>query len=66
MTAATTECPGCGSSLADREERARQSPEDNLPTGLLDCPHCGAKKCAMCDMGDDVECVSCGDEDDQP
>lgn len=25
-------------------------------------PHCGADKCCMCDMGDDVRCMSCENE----
>lgn len=53
------ECPGCGSTPADREKRAAQYPDDNIPTKLQECPHCGTKKCCMCDMGDDVECISC-------
>lgn len=48
------ECPGCGSSQADRAKR------DDCQE-LRECPHCGALKCAMCDMGDDVECPGCGD-----
>lgn len=46
------ECPSCGSSSEDRAKR-----EDYQ--GLHKCPHCGGKKCSMCDMGDDVECLSC-------
>jgi hypothetical protein len=53
------ECPGCGSSHEDRLKRSQQHPEDGIPTGLSDCPHCGAKKCCMCDMGDDTDCISC-------
>jgi len=26
---------------------------------LIKCPICGAYKCENCDMGDDVECLSC-------
>ncbi len=54
-------CPGCGSSLVDRQGYAKRNaaPGDDIPMGLLDCPHCGSKKCCMCDMGDDVECISC-------
>lgn len=57
------ECPGCGSSKRDREVKAAQ---DDTTILLKECPHCGSLKCNMCDMGDDVECISCdeprGDE----
>lgn len=53
------DCNGCGSSLFDRERYARGNPDDGFLTGLVDCPHCGADKCCMCDMGDDVPCLSC-------
>ena len=52
------ECDGCGSTAA---ERRSNRPDD--PGGLTACPHCGAMKCCMCDMGDDVGCGSCHDED---
>jgi len=45
-------CPGCGATPADRAKR-----DDYL--GLRECPHCGTQKCALCDPGDDVECISC-------
>ena len=48
------ECPGCGSTSQDRKANR---PDD--PQGLKACPHCGTLKCCMCDMGDDVECISC-------
>ena len=56
------ECHGCGSSLADRQKYAQRNAttdEEPIPTGFSDCPRCGAKKCCMCDMGDDVGCLSC-------
>lgn len=56
-----TECPGCGSTLADREAKQARSPGDEIPVTLSKCPHCEASKCCMCDMGDDVECLSCTD-----
>lgn len=46
------ECPGCGSLASDRPGDDKQ---------LRACPHCEALKCHLCDMGDDVECISCGD-----
>lgn len=49
-------CPTCGATAGDRK---RNRPDD--PQGLSDCPQCGAEKCSMCDMGDDVECMSCED-----
>lgn len=55
-------CPACGSSLANRESYAKRNADpgdDPISTGFTDCPHCGSKKCCMCDMGDDVECLSC-------
>ncbi len=53
------ECPGCGATARDRRDN-----KPNSPQGLSECPQCGAEKCCMCDMGDDVECASCdlGDE----
>jgi hypothetical protein len=48
------ECPGCGATGSDR---LSNKPKD--PQGLATCPNCGAEKCCMCDMGDDVECISC-------
>lgn len=58
------ECPGCGSSHSDRQERAKRGDVgDEIPTGLTQCPFCDSWKCCMCDMGDDVECGNCPDED---
>jgi hypothetical protein len=51
------ECPGCGATADDRK---KNRPEDQQ--GLSECRHCGALKCCMCDMGDDVECISCDPE----
>ena len=48
-------CPSCGATEVDRRMN-----KPSEPHGLETCPHCGAKKCCMCDMGDDVECLSCG------
>ena len=49
-------CDGCNSTAAQRML------EDY--TGLRPCNRCGALKCALCDMGDDVECASCFTEDE--
>lgn len=43
------ECNGCGF---------------EKPESKTTCPHCGADKCNVCDMGDDVECANCASEDD--
>lgn len=51
------DCPGCGSAHGHRVKFAAGA--DDVPLGLGTCPHCGAKKCCLCDMGDDVECISC-------
>lgn len=51
------ECPGCGATEGDR---LRNKPD--APQGLEECPGCGAMKCCMCDMGDDVQCISCEGE----
>ena len=67
MSTHDEECPGCGSSFTDRVERSKRSVKEygeTLPTELTNCPHCGSLKCCMCDMGDDVECISCGNDDD--
>lgn len=53
-----TECPTCGSMPSDRAKR------DDYQE-LRECPHCGTYKCAMCDMGDDVECGNCN-VDEEP
>ncbi len=47
------DCKGWGASLAERNNHGSD------PSGLSECPQCGADKCCVCDMGDDVECVSC-------
>ena len=49
------ECPGCGSTHADRK---RERPTETY-LGLSECTYCGTEKCYLCDMGDDVECPSC-------
>lgn len=43
------ECPGCGSTDYDGE--------------LFECPYCGIEKCSCCDMGNNVGCLACGDND---
>ena len=48
-------CEGCG---ATHEDRKTNKPTETY-LGLSECPHCGADKCTMCDMGDDVECGNC-------
>lgn len=48
------DCGGCGSTAADR---IRSNPGEQQGTWI--CPHCGAEKCLMCCMGDDVECGNC-------
>lgn len=53
------ECPGCGATDGDRKRN-----QPTRPQGLSECPHCGAEKCCMCDMGDDVECGSCHSKDE--
>lgn len=50
-------CQGCGATSAERRQSNPMQPQ-----GLSDCPHCGAEKCSMCDMGDDVECGNCDAE----
>ncbi len=64
MTRKDDECPGCGSTLANREARAKRDKDDAIPTSLTECPYCGTLKCCMCDMGDDVECISCNQDED--
>jgi len=54
----TDECPSCGATAADRRDNKSGGPQ-----GLWECQRCGEEKCCMCDMGDDVECPSCTDED---
>jgi len=55
------ECPACGSRMRDREDYIKRTcdPKDGVTTELAKCPFCGADKCCMCDMGDDVRCLSC-------
>lgn len=43
------ECPACG--YTDYEGELRQ------------CPHCEGQKCSCCDMGDDVGCPACDNEE---
>lgn len=54
-------CGGCGSTLADREKFAAGA--DDVPLSIGACPYCNTDKCCMCDMGDDVNCGNCPDED---
>jgi len=58
MSQEHSECPGCGAAAIDRAKNKPTEPQD-----LVNCPHCGTEKCCMCDMGDDVECASCGQEE---
>lgn len=44
------ECQGCG--YTEYEGK------------LKECPFCGGQKCSACDIGDDVECMQCENEDD--
>jgi len=46
------ECCGCGT-------------EDVDVGDLRECPLCGAEKCPACDMGNDVECSACPDDEDE-
>lgn len=60
------ECPGCGSTPKDRADylaRNNDADHDADDDKLRSCPHCGSLKCCMCDMGDDVECVSCNTDE---
>lgn len=56
------ECNTCGSSLTDRVRYAKG--DASIPLGFNNCLHCSALKCCMCDMGDDVRCMSCENGDD--
>ena len=53
------DCIGCGATAGDR---LRNQPAE--PQGTWVCQHCGGEKCAMCCMGDDVECGNCDSEAD--
>lgn len=44
------ECPACGS--------------DTYEGDLMDCPFCDEQKCEDCDMGDDVRCAGCENEEE--
>lgn len=44
-----TACPACGST--------------DFEGALIECPHCEGFKCSFCDMGDDVSCVGCDNEE---
>lgn len=63
------ECPGCGSLLRDRTQRAeasaREFPDEEYKPYLAQCPHCYATKCNMCDMGDDTNCISCDGQEEE-
>lgn len=41
-------CNGCG---------------NENPEYVKECPYCGSDKCNRCDMGDDVECGNCPEEE---
>ena len=55
----TNECPACGSSLEDR--KAYANGDEETPLDLYPCPYCGKLKCCICDSGDDVRCMECGE-----
>lgn len=57
-------CGGCGSTHAERLAHAMQRTTQVRDATLRECQHCGADKCIICDMGDDVECGSCGSDDE--
>jgi hypothetical protein len=61
MSTPDEECTTCGSSLADRVRYAKG--DASIPLNFKDCPHCGSPKCCMCDMGDDVSCMNCEDDE---
>jgi DNA-directed RNA polymerase subunit RPC12/RpoP len=61
MTTDIVECPGCGSHQEEREEYIKDVINSDVSTALTTCPHCGVKKCCLCDLGNDVKCISCGD-----
>lgn len=44
------ECPVCGN-------------DDTYTPRERICPFCGGDKCTQCDMGDDVPCMACQDDD---
>lgn len=48
-------CSGCGSTPPERQRHG--GPQ------MRECPHCGADKCCLCDMGDDVWCGACPDHE---
>ena len=50
----TDTCCGCGAEAATRLANMPGEPQ-----GLALCPWCGAEKCCMCGMGDDLACASC-------
>lgn len=50
------DCPGCGC-----KQKTNRRKDDNT---LRECQRCGALKCECCDMGDDVECISCEGADE--
>lgn len=52
------ECSTCGGKSGDRKHNKPDEPQ-----GLSKCPHCNADKCCMCDMGDDVPCMSCENDE---
>lgn len=52
------ECPACGATARDRKTNKPTEPQ-----GLSICPHCNSEKCCMCDMGDDVSCMSCENDE---
>jgi len=53
------ECRTCGGD----ESEFTQDPDANEPFKIITCPMCGGDKCNMCDMGDDVGCINCENEE---
>jgi len=61
--------------MADEDKRTEQKETEATepacetcgnpePKEIRTCLYCGAAKCNMCDMGDDVECMACEREEE--
>ena len=51
-------CNGCGATAEDRKASKPDADQE-----LFRCNNCGADKCCICDLGRDVLCANCPDEE---
>jgi len=66
MSTQDEECKCCGSRPDARKRYLGgiDASERTKVEEFTKCPFCSSQKCCMCDMGNDVRCTSCVDEEE--